>query len=924
MNSHVSSTSRLSPRISLSLKTRIAIAVVAFVLVTTVLVTSAALFLVKRGMKAVISEQQFTLLTRAADEIDQKFYARQASLQALAINVPKKSLNDPVSLQLYLDQNASLKSLFENFLIFDVQGRQLANLNEPALSGSIDPAHRNYIKDTLLRRKGVISAPQRNLRTQRSVVTLTVPVFDEDGQAALILAGVVDLERDNFLGQLAQLKIGRSGYFYVVTGDGTIVTHPNKSHILQNAAAVERNNPALERAFAGFEGTAEGRNSMGEAGLLSFKRLKSANWILAAVYPEEEVFGPIVEVEDQAILAAFLLAIFVGPLAWWITRRQIFPIQQLRDWIQAIGEDPSRAIFGMHYARDEIGDLAQAFDRLVRERLFAEARAQSVEAQLCAAAESSLDAFFTLRAERDEEGRIVDFRFDYINPNTERMLDMTRREVQGKRLGSVVPAFCAEGRLEKYARVIESGAALQEEFAIEAPQIHAEWLHTQVVPLADGVAITMRDITQRKRSEFELRNSRAFLQSLIDQLPALIFVKSLRPENCGQMVVWNKAAEEISGLPAHKVIGKTNREIFPAKMVEIVDRLDQQMLAEKKVIVVKDYPYRRPDGALRIHSSTSVPLFGDDGRPEYMLGIVEDHTERHHSEQALLESEQRLRTITNNLPILIAYVDRDERYRFCNSHYENLLNQGRKPLIGSKVREIIGDEVYEDVADKIATVLAGERVTYERSGTEPDASHWRVDYIPDLAADGTVAGFYVMLLNITSLKQIESHLRSLARMDALTQLANRMHFDEQLNASVARDRCDGKRLALMYLDIDHFKAINDTLGHQAGDEVLREFSRRLTCSVEQGDMVARLAGDEFVIILEGHDMPGDAAAVAGKIIRAMEQGIQVQDSVRQVSTSIGITVLREGETDAEALLRRADEALYAAKSAGRNTYSCIL
>jgi diguanylate cyclase (GGDEF)-like protein len=127
----------------------------------------------------------------------------------------------------------------------------------------------------------------------------------------------------------------------------------------------------------------------------------------------------------------------------------------------------------------------------------------------------------------------------------------------------------------------------------------------------------------------------------------------------------------------------------------------------------------------------------------------------------------------------------------------------------------------------------------------------------------------------------------------------------------------------MYLDIDHFKAINDTLGHQGGDEVLREFSRRLTDSVQPVDTVARLAGDEFVIIIEGSEMPGDATVVARKIIDAMQEEIPVLDSLRRVSASIGIAVLREGENDAGALLRRADEALYMAKSAGRNTFKCI-
>lgn len=923
LDHHFTGAARLSYLTTFSVKTRMAIAVVALVLVTTILVSSVSLVLAKRGMRKIISEQQFSLVTRAADEIDQKFSSHQAGLQSLSVGIPQESFNDPVWLQHYLEQHVSLKSHFDNLLIFDAHGKVMANLNEPKFRDGVNLANRSYIKETLQMQRGVISAPLRNALTQRSVVTLTNPVVDGQGLVALVLVGLIDLEQDNFLGQLARMKIGQTGYFYVVTSDGTIVTHPNKSRILQNVAALEGDNSALDQAFSGFEGTVEGSNRLSTNGLLSFKRLRSTSWVIGAVYPEAEIFAPIADVENRAMMAAAILALLVGPLAWWITRRQIAPLQQLRDRIQVIRDDPVQAAVPVHYRKDEIGDLAQAFDRLMRERLFAEAKVQSTEAELRAATDSSLDAFFIFHTDRDDEGKVVDFRFRYLNANAERLIGMTRQQAMGKRLCEALPVMRAAGLFDKYVHVFESGKAMQEEFPIRSPAIQAQWLHNQVVPLADGVAITMRDITARKRDEVELRNNRAFLQSLIEYLPVLIFAKSFRPESYDQLIVWNKTAEIVMGYPADKVIGKSNMEIFPPKVAATLNELDRQMLANPKVVVIPEFPHQRPDGVMCYLHSISVPLFGENGEVEYILGIVEDVTTRRKQEHELLKSERWLRTITDNLPALIVYVDQEERYRFCNSYYESIFNHGSGVLVGHTARDVLGEEAYAFAADRIATALKGERVSFEREHMEAGgARHWRVEYIPD-QQDGKIAGFYAMELDITELKQVENHLRTLARLDTLTGLANRHHFNEKLTEAIARTRRSGAQMAVIYLDIDHFKSINDSLGHHGGDAVLREFAQRLTACIRQSDTVARLAGDEFVIILEGRNMADETVFVANKIMRDMGRGFVILGTERAVTTSLGIAIRREGEADPDALLSRADEALYQAKSAGRNTFRSI-
>ncbi len=175
--------------------------------------------------------------------------------------------------------------------------------------------------------------------------------------------------------------------------------------------------------------------------------------------------------------------------------------------------------------------------------------------------------------------------------------------------------------------------------------------------------------------------------------------------------------------------------------------------------------------------------------------------------------------------------------------------------------------------------------------------------------------------DITAQKHAEELLRQRAEFDALTGLPNRALFNDRLAGAIERARRSGKLMALLFLDIDHLKGINDSRGHGAGDELLMIASERLLASVRNVDTVARLAGDEFTVILEDLNAPADAEAVAMKLVEAMRPAMRIGGSFVHVSTSVGLALLEPGDSDPASLLRRADEALYAAKRAGRDRYA---
>ncbi|QJE02505.1 diguanylate cyclase [Massilia forsythiae] len=282
-------------------------------------------------------------------------------------------------------------------------------------------------------------------------------------------------------------------------------------------------------------------------------------------------------------------------------------------------------------------------------------------------------------------------------------------------------------------------------------------------------------------------------------------------------------------------------------------------------------------------------------------------------------SDRRLRAIMDNMPALVAYLDTEERFVFHNAADQKLTRYPSRTAQGKTVLEVYGPEIYATLRGDIRQALSGQRVKAERryvdNGQELFFKHF---YEPDYDAHGNVVGCYAMVTNITAFKQTQRRLWALNRVDDLTGLANRVELRERVEEALARCRRAGCALGCLYLDIDKFKEVNDTLGHAGGDAALVEFSRRLKDCVRQTDLVARLAGDEFVILLEGLEQPAEAERVAGKIIQAMEAPFDLNGTPRRVTTSIGAVAADLVNDNFETLLHKADLALYRAKRGGRN------
>ena len=313
------------------------------------------------------------------------------------------------------------------------------------------------------------------------------------------------------------------------------------------------------------------------------------------------------------------------------------------------------------------------------------------------------------------------------------------------------------------------------------------------------------------------------------------------------------------------------------------------------------------------------------GNPAEIIYSGRDVSKRVLAEQQFRRGEQRLRTIADAMPAKIAYVDAALQYAFVNAAYERAYRLGGPPLVGRTIREVLGEATYARRLPQIERALCGEEVTFEDEETiDGKYRCLEVAYIPQHdEARGEILGLHIMTQDVTRKKLQEQRWMVAAQVDSLTGLVNRAGFLARLESALAHSDERQTMLAVMYLDIDHFKQINDTYGHGIGDSLLKSFAERLSSVLRTSDVVGRLGGDEFTVISEGVKYPQYASVAAAKVVEAMRLPFTLtQDKLTlYLTTSIGVALsVNEASMTAAALLERADQALYEAKAAGRDCY----
>ncbi len=337
---------------------------------------------------------------------------------------------------------------------------------------------------------------------------------------------------------------------------------------------------------------------------------------------------------------------------------------------------------------------------------------------------------------------------------------------------------------------------------------------------------------------------------------------------------------------------------------------------------IEEYRVQRKDGSTLHWHHASALLRGSEGQGPRCLGTITDISSRREIEEALRLSEKRYRTLFERNLAGVYRSTLEGRMLDCNESFARIFGYASR----EEVLQQTAWDFYQNPNDRdaaVAKLLERQSLTnYELCLKRKDGSAVWVLESENLieGPDGALSVIEGTTIDITERKRAEEQVKHLAFHDPLTNLPNRLLFNDRLTLAVAQAHRHNQKLAVLFLDLDRFKVINDSLGHSVGDELLRQLAERIQEYVREGDTVARLGGDEFTLLVPGISAEEDAAKIARKVCDAIHDPFWIDGRELFVTTSLGVSVYPSDGHDAETLVRNADSAMYRAKEQGRDNY----
>lgn len=556
---------------------------------------------------------------------------------------------------------------------------------------------------------------------------------------------------------------------------------------------------------------------------------------------------------------------------------------------------------GVVWVVEDISERRRVKEAILREKAFSEA---------------VLDSIPGLLYLYDDQGRLVRW-----NRKHEELTGYSAAELAGMRLEDWYvgdPQTMARVR-EAVHRAFDEGAASVEARLRRKDGARVPFFFTGVALDIDGQRYITGmgiDLSDLRRVEEDLRQSHLMLNQVLNTIPQAVFWKDRQSVYLG----CNQVFADIYGMAAPgELVGKTDFESGSPRQEAEAYRADDREVMETgrpKLHIIE--PVQRHDGSRLWADTSKIPLTDAQGQVCGVLGVFEDITERKRAEEALRESEERYRLLAETCHDYICELDEQRRCTYLNGRWESGLGYAPEELLGHSPLEFIHPEDTAAIAQLLARPPeAGRRTVVEFRFRRKDGTWVWSESTSNIYRDqeGRLRTV-VVSRDITGRKRAEEQLTTLAFHDPLTGLANRALFLDRLAHAlqVARRNPD-YLLAVLFLDLDRFKIINDSLGHRYGDELLRTLGRAIQECVRACDTVARLGGDEFAVILEDLPSAREVIRAVRRIRQRISQHISMAGFDIIVQASIGI-VIRPTSQRPEDILRNADIAMYYAKKRG--------
>ncbi len=437
------------------------------------------------------------------------------------------------------------------------------------------------------------------------------------------------------------------------------------------------------------------------------------------------------------------------------------------------------------------------------------------------------------------------------------------------------------------------------------------------------VSTTLTTSKQNVELSASVKDSDKRMARFFESAPGFFYTATLHPDGRTSMPFTSVGVRDLLGISGEELTDSIRPLLNIAYPDDVV-----RFLQARNESLYSFTPFRLEFRINHAHKGErwielrSLPQNGPDGSTSWH-GFMHDITERKRMEEELIAREYESRTLIENSPDNISRYNRDGKRVFVNPAFGTLVDGGMESLLGKRPTESPGGANAKAYEAKIAEVFAtGQSAEFELRWTGPDnreiCSHVRL--IAECDRSGEVATVLAVGRDISDIHSYRQKIHQMAFYDPLTALPNRSSFNERLKRMLAEASWHGQQAVIMLLDLDRFKAVNDTMGHPAGDELLRVAAVRLSDCVRADDMVARLGGDEFAILLPEMPSGTDLGRIAGKVLEAFRKPFVLEGKEVFVSASIGIAVYPDDSSDAHDLVKQADTAMYLAKRSGRNNY----
>lgn len=429
-----------------------------------------------------------------------------------------------------------------------------------------------------------------------------------------------------------------------------------------------------------------------------------------------------------------------------------------------------------------------------------------------------------------------------------------------------------------------------------------------------------RDITDRKQMEKQLRQSEERYRTILDEMNDGYFEVDL----AGNYTFINEPNARLLKYSPGELIGKNSFNYMVKEDAPIVynafNNIYKTGKPERNIV----YRAVHKDGNIGIAVLAGFPLKNEKGEIVGFRGIARDITERRQLEEQLRQSEEKYRTIIEQMED--GYFETDLKGNF------TFVNEAECRNLGYTHDELIGMTRHQYTDEKNAQILFDLLLNIYNTGNPVKAHEVEI-----IRKDGTTSydeisvalirddkgdpvGFRGIARDVTERKKQEEKIQYMATHDGLTGLPNRLMFSQLLNHAIQSAKRNDRNLAVLFIDLDRFKIINDSLGHEAGDQLLQEIAGRFSHALRSMDIVARLGGDEFVVMIEEIESQSAAATVAYKLLSAAINPVTIMSQECRVTASIGISIYPKDGEDEQTLIKNADIAMYSAKEEGKNNY----